>query len=81
MGAKRVTVRGARTSPIHRTSSLTPLLLMGMLTSGEWNSGLIVHIPSSVTLSPIVNLLCPQAWPSRQSPPQHLEASGLCLKT
>uniref|UniRef100_Q9R044-3 Isoform 3 of Adhesion molecule nephrin n=1 Tax=Rattus norvegicus TaxID=10116 RepID=Q9R044-3 len=34
MGAKRVTVRGARTSPIHRMSSLTPLLLMGMLTSG-----------------------------------------------
>lgn len=49
MGAKGATVRGREATPIHRTSSLTPLLLVGMLTTGEWTAGLVVHTPSSAT--------------------------------
>lgn len=35
MGTKEVSIRGPGVTPIPRTSSLTPWLLMGMLTTGE----------------------------------------------
>lgn len=49
MGTKGATVRGPGATPIHRTSRFTPLLLVGMLTTGEWTAELVVHTPSSAT--------------------------------
>ncbi|CAO2625950.1 Nphs1, partial [Lemmus lemmus] len=45
MGTKEVAFRGPGVTAIHRTSSLTPLLLMGMLTTGLAQSS----IPTSVS--------------------------------
>ncbi|XP_005361306.1 nephrin [Microtus ochrogaster] len=45
MGTKKVALRGPGVTTIHRTSSLTPLLLMGMLTTGLVQS----PIPTSVS--------------------------------
>lgn len=66
MGAKRAPVGGPRASPIHRTSSLTPLLLLGMLTTGEWTAGLAVHTPSSATF---LSYCQPPMFPGLAQPP------------
>lgn len=65
-----------------------PLLFMGMLTTGKWDSALVLrgpHFPVTFyrqTLCPLLMIfLCPKAWPSCRSLPQPPEASGLCLKT
>lgn len=50
MGAKVAAVRGPWASWVHRICNLIPLLLLGMLPTGEWNAGLVVHRLTSATV-------------------------------
>ncbi|XP_052617915.1 nephrin [Peromyscus californicus insignis] len=45
MGTKEVTIRGPGVNLTHRTSSLTPLLLMGLLTTGLAQSSVPASVP------------------------------------